>query len=95
MELRDQVFADLREWAVFVVKKFPGRMGISETEEYWSKDSVGILYFSVDADPNLPAVAVTKVMHEQGLRFSRGNRYFFLYDKKRKFMMYLLHPFGE
>lgn len=89
------VFADLREWAELVRRKFPGRLGIREVEETWIQGAVGSLYFSVDADPNLPASVVIKAMHEQGLRFSRENRYFFLYDKKRKLMMYLLHPFGE
>lgn len=93
--LTPEIFKNIREWASAIERKFKGKLRITLKEECNMFGMVAATMFDVDADRSLATHEVMEVIRLHGMAYSRESRYFFLYDKKKRFMMLQLYPHGE
>jgi len=84
-------FEILEDWAREVARKLGTGFDISGKRETILEDSILCATFFVDTE--LPASDVTNVLRETSENYRRGRRYFFLFDKPKKFLFLLFYPY--
>lgn len=93
MTISEKSFRDLRDWADKVQKKFRGRLSLVERSQQLVEGYIASVFYTAEVDPTLPAAVVIRYVHGQGMAYGGSARYFFVFDKEKKFLFLQIYAY--
>ena len=84
-------FEKLEEWARGVSQILGSGFDILGKREQILENAILCTTFDVDTD--LPSPEITSTILKVSEKYKRGRRFFFLFDKRKKFLFLLFYPY--
>ena len=84
---------DLKEWASSVERRLKNKVNISYKKHEIIDERIVIGTFDIKFYETVPSREMNDILLKIGMKYSRGRRYFWVYDRKSGYLMLQFYPF--